>query len=54
MSGGMKLRWDEITLEYNTYFAKKRTITQLKTRYDKIKNYKPSPDVWTVEQCKEL
>ena len=52
--GGMIMTWDETTQKFNDFFSTTKTIQQLKGRYAKITHYKPSPNAWTDEQCKEL
>ena len=54
MPEGKKLSWDETTLQYNSYFAKKKTKTQLVAKHHAMKMNNPSTNFWTKEQCKEL
>ena len=45
------MSWDEITRQYNAYFAKKKTTKQLQAKYATIKKNNPSTNFWTQQQC---
>ena len=48
------MTWVETTRRYNTYFALKKTKTQLQEKFKTINKNNPSPNFWTEEQCKVL